>query len=379
MKVCFILEHFYPHIGGGETLFKEYTTRLVEMGCQVKVATSNSGGVTGRAVYDGVEVHHFDWKGLFGHPIPNPKDLHEFVEWADVVHAAILPSAPIALHVATKHRKPCVTTVYEVLGKKWFWIERNIIKAGLFYAFEQFVINRKYRLCHTISLASQKDLEQYGKKKQTIVTIYPGIKKRLLNLAGSAVEGDSSERTFLYYGRPGKTKGIFVLFEAIKAAAKDLPADVKFVFILANDPLKDKKRLLRLVAENRLTARIRIVDPLPEDELIQAIQKAYCVIVPSITEGFGYTAAESCSLGKPIIASDGGSLPEVVSGAALFFENRNSEDLAAKISLAARGEFQHLAKKVFDWETSTQQLLRIYEELLRQSDKGSEQALAQQT
>jgi glycosyltransferase involved in cell wall biosynthesis len=377
MKVCFILEHFYPHIGGGETMFKEYTTRLVEMGCEVKVATSNSGGVTGKAFYEGVEVHHFPWRGLYGHPIPNPKDLHEFVEWADVVHAAILPSAPVARYVAKKYHKPCVTTVYEVLGKKWFWVEKNLVKALLFYGFEQFVINHKYTLCHTISLASQRDLETYSKRRQTIVTIYPGIKKKLLNLTSGARAGEASQKSFLYYGRPGKTKGIFVLFDAIKAIAGELPADVKFQFILANDPIKDKQRLLHLVEEHQLTERIQILDSLPEDELIAAIQRAYCVIVPSITEGFGYTAAESCSLGKRIIASDGGSLPEVVSGEALFFQNRNSRDLAEKIRLAVKGDFQFFTKRVFDWENSTKQLLGIYEDLLRQSGKQSARALAQ--
>jgi glycosyltransferase involved in cell wall biosynthesis len=376
MKVCFILQHFYPHIGGGETMFKEYTTRLVEMGCEVKVATSNSGGVTGKAFYDGVEVHHFNWKGAFGHPIPNPKDLRDFVEWADVVHAAVLPAAPVALYVARQFHKPCVVTVYEVLGKKWFWIEQNPVKASLFYGFEQFVINRRYALCHTISFATQRDLEYYTRRRQNIVTIYPGIKKKLMNLATSGVESDAS-KTFLYYGRPGKTKGIFVLFDAIKRLDKDLPVDFQFLFILANDPVKDRQRLLKLVEKNCLTRRIHLRDPMPEDELIAAIKKAYCVIVPSITEGFGYTAAETCSLGKPIIASDGGSLPEVVSGEALFFQNRNSKDLAAKILSASRGEFEHIEKKIFDWQISAKQLLDIYEELLRQSKQESKQVFIQ--
>src|ERR1044072_5201256 len=91
MKVCFILEHFYPHIGGGETMFKEYTSRLVKLGCEVKVATSNSGGVTGQVFYYNVAVTLFPWPSFFGRPIPRSKELYEFVKWADVVHAAILP------------------------------------------------------------------------------------------------------------------------------------------------------------------------------------------------------------------------------------------------------------------------------------------------
>jgi glycosyltransferase involved in cell wall biosynthesis len=377
MRICFVLEHFYPYIGGAETMFKEYTTRLVELGCEVKVATSNSGGVTGRAVYDGVEVHHFPWKGFFGHPIPKPKDIHEFASWADIIHGATFPAAPVALRVARKFGKPCVVTVYEVWGRKWFWIEKNYLKASLYYAFEQFVINRNYSLCHVISHATERDLRKYGKKDQPVVTIYPGLKSKLLGEMPTVTQANKDQKTFLFYGRPGKSKGLFVLFEAIKAVAGSLPAEFNFVFILANNPLQDKTRLIRLVEQHRLSHRVRILDPLPEDELVAAIQAAYCVIVPSITEGFGYTAAESCGLGRPVLASNGGSLPEVVSGQALFFENRNSADLAQKIRLASEGKFEQIPRKTFNWQESTQKLLGIYEKLIRQHGKASTEIITE--
>ena len=360
-------------------MFKEYTTRLVELGCEVKVATSNSGGITGRVVYDGVEVHHFPWRGFFGHPIPNPKDVYEFASWADIIHGATFPAAPVALQVARKFSKPCVVTVYEVWGRKWFWIEKNFLKAALFYAFEQFVINKNYSLCHVISHATERDLRRYGRKNQSVVTIYPGLKSKLLSEVVIVKEADKGQKIFLFYGRPGKSKGLFVLFEAIKAIATSLPAEFNFVFILANNPIKDKTKLIKLVEQHHLTDRVRILDPLPEEELFAAIQEAYCVIVPSITEGFGYTAAESCGLGKPVLASDGGSLPEVVSGQALFFQNRNSADLAQKILRASEGKFEQIPRKIFDWQESTQKLLGIYENLIHQHGKASTQVITENT
>jgi hypothetical protein len=71
LKICFITEHFPPHIGGVEMMFKAYSSRLVKAGCEVKVLTSNSGGVMGESIEDGVEIHHFDWRSIFGHPLPN--------------------------------------------------------------------------------------------------------------------------------------------------------------------------------------------------------------------------------------------------------------------------------------------------------------------
>jgi glycosyltransferase involved in cell wall biosynthesis len=136
------------------------------------------------------------------------------------------------------------------------------------------------------------------------------------------------------------------------------------VFVLSDDPLSEKNRLKRMVEQDGLTGRVVIRDSLPPERLIEAIRDSFCVIVPSITEGFGFSAAETCALGKPIIASDGGSLPEAVSGKVLFFQNRDSEDLAQKIVLATKGEFAIVADKRFDWQESTQQLLAAYEGLL---------------
>jgi glycosyltransferase involved in cell wall biosynthesis len=366
MKVCFILEHFYPHIGGGETMFKEYTSRLVKLGCEVKVATSNSGGVTGKAIYDDVEVQHFPWPGFFGHPIARPRDLYPFVEWADMVHAAILPSAPIALYVANKFNKPCVTTVYEVLGKKWWWVEKNPVKTALFFLFEQFVINRPYTLCHTISQASERDLQTYALRNQKIMTVYPGIKKLIEDYTAEHPQNalNHGSKTFLYYGRPGKTKGVLVLLEAIKKLEGKLPPGFNFRFILANNPPQDKRRAVRMIEQLGSKQRIQLDAPMPDAELIRAIRSSYCVIIPSITEGFGYSTAESCALGMPVIVSDGGSLPEVASGPTLFFTNRDSDDLAQKILLAAEGKFTNIPPRIFTWDDSTRKLLKLYETLL---------------
>ena len=372
MKVCFVLENFYPHIGGAETLFKEYTAGLAKAGCEVKVVTSNSGGVNGKVFYDGVEVNHFPWRGFFGHPVPNPKDLREFVEWSDVVHTATLTAAPVALSVAKKLHKPCLVTVFEVWGHKWLWIEKNFLKSTLYRLFERYVITRDYSFYHAISESTQKDLVNFGVEQQLVTAIYPGINKErglrdengvLSDHSQGAMSSKDANKTFLYFGRPGKPKGIFVLLEAIRALKNQLPKEFGFVYIVSNNPLSEKNRLRRLVKKYGLEDIIAVKDPLPEEDLVAAIRTAYCVIVPSITEGFGLSAAESCLLGKPVIVSDAGSLPEVVFGKVLFFENRNSRDLADKILLATEDKFNFIPEKTFDWNTSTKRLLSVYEAL----------------
>ena len=54
------------------------------------------------------------------------------------------------------------------------------------------------------------------------------------------------------------------------------------------------------------------MDSQPFPELIKKILNSAVVVVPSLTEGFGFTAAESSALGKPVLATSAGSLPEVI-------------------------------------------------------------------
>jgi glycosyltransferase involved in cell wall biosynthesis len=178
LKICFIAEHFPPHLGGGEKMFKEYSARLAQMGCEVKVITSNSGGLTGRFIEDGAEIHRFPWKSFFGHPVPRKGDLQEFVAWSDIVHTGTYTAAPAAFAVAEKHHKPCIITVFEALREKWFWVEKNKLKAALFYVFEQYIVKKKYAFYQAISYATEKDLLACKINKDSISVIHLGVEKR---------------------------------------------------------------------------------------------------------------------------------------------------------------------------------------------------------
>ncbi|MDR2190757.1 MAG: glycosyltransferase [Candidatus Peribacteria bacterium] len=44
------------------------------------------------------------------------------------------------------------------------------------------------------------------------------------------------------------------------------------------------------------------------------------VIVPSLVEGFGFSAAETCALGQQLVTTNAAALTEVVSGKVNFAE-----------------------------------------------------------
>jgi len=54
-------------------------------------------------------------------------------------------------------------------------------------------------------------------------------------------------------------------------------------------------------------------------------------VMPSFEEGFGLPVLEAMASGIPVIASDGGALPEIVGNAGLIFHCSDSQSLSQAI------------------------------------------------
>ncbi|PIY86081.1 MAG: hypothetical protein COY75_09970, partial [Nitrospirae bacterium CG_4_10_14_0_8_um_filter_41_23] len=57
INVCFIIEYYPPHIGGGETFFKTLAEGLVEHGHQCDVITCRLPGAEKYEVKNGVRIY----------------------------------------------------------------------------------------------------------------------------------------------------------------------------------------------------------------------------------------------------------------------------------------------------------------------------------
>lgn len=382
MKVCLVVGHFFPHIGGVEKLFLDFAKGIQNAGHEVRVITSNSGGVTGRNEFEGIDTYYYPWKIFCGHPIPRIRDLEEHIKWADMVHTTTFTVANPTRKIAKKLKKPVVVTIHEVLGNKWFWVEKNPLKALIFKLYEKQVCCKNYDFIHVDSEATKKDYIKYYGNRENIECIYLSVDGDVKQLAQTSSFNvynyfniDCKNKIVLYFGRPGQSKGIFVYLEALHILKEKYDItklkDVQFCFLLANDPLKQKLKFLKGIKKYELEEIVKVQDSVKRRDLFKCINDAEMVVVPSITEGFGLCAAETCVLEKKIVYSDGGSLPEVVSGRCLGFENRNSEDLADKLYNALIKEeiFNNIPKKEFTLEMMITRLLEVYDTLLKGIDK----------
>lgn len=100
---------------------------------------------------------------------------------------------------------------------------------------------------------------------------------------------------------------------------------------------------------------------------------ARVLVLPSLDEGFGLTALEAMSAGVPVVASNRGSLPEVVGNAGTLVDPADIEGLAAAIErtvfdtdVAAHAGAAGLARaRGFRWDASVITLRRAYSDALR--------------
>jgi len=129
----------------------------------------------------------------------------------------------------------------------------------------------------------------------------------------------------LYFGRIIEEKGVDRLIEA----AELLP-DIPFK-IVGDGP--DYQPLQQVVRDRGLT-NVEFLGPKWGNELFPILDSARAVVVPSIWhENFPYVINQAFSIGKPVIGSDRGGIPELVDNGVrgLIFDPNNVAELAACI------------------------------------------------
>ncbi|MCI9635490.1 MAG: glycosyltransferase family 4 protein [Hungatella sp.] len=133
----------------------------------------------------------------------------------------------------------------------------------------------------------------------------------------------------LYFGRITEEKGVSIV---VKAYEK-LPDH--YVKIMGDDSTEEAVRLKNYVREKNIK-NIEFVGFKSGGELEEIIKKARFTLIPSIWyDNLPNTALESFQYSKPVIASDIGSLPELVIDGfnGYLFEAGNSKELIEKITL----------------------------------------------
>jgi glycosyltransferase involved in cell wall biosynthesis len=157
-----------------------------------------------------------------------------------------------------------------------------------------------------------------------------GFPPRVVNVVRNFTDhhsGDANPGSYgIYVGRLSSEKGVDVLLEALK---------------LAGDPpfriVGDGPMMLSLqdLAQRRHLSNTRFLGQLASDDVAQQLRDSRFLALPSLwDENAPLAALEALAAGRPLLITEGGGLPELVtSGEGLSCRRGDAQDLAEKISL----------------------------------------------
>ena len=181
----------------------------------------------------------------------------------------------------------------------------------------------------------------------------------------------------LYFGRLDVFhKGIDTLLEAIAILAKRRPGvELRIAGRGAAD------RISALVEKSQLGSNVRVLGAVSDAERDELFSTAAIQIMPSRFEGFGLAAAEAMAAGVPLIATNVGSLPEVVDpprGGRLVPASDPAalataiENLLADANARERlSESARASARRFDWDTVAEAHLRFLRNIAMGPASGS--------
>lgn len=170
--------------------------------------------------------------------------------------------------------------------------------------------------------------------KKQLISIYPGFDQKINVIPHGVLafykewEDDNirqDDATVLFFGRINKYKGLDVLIQAEPFVSKEIP-QVKFVIAGRGDEIIKYKDELNQKKQFVLLDRY-----IPNAEVAPLFQKASVVVLPYVEASQSGVIPIAYCLGRPVIATSVGSIPEVVEeGKTGFIVPPNNPELLAK-------------------------------------------------
>jgi D-inositol-3-phosphate glycosyltransferase len=343
-RILFVLEFFDPHIGGVETLFLELTKGLADSGWKPTVVTSRLPGTKKTESFAGIQINRVSCppflRRYFFTVLSLPRVIREAFA-CDIIHTTTYNAALPAWIASVFTRRPAIVTVHEVFAKQWNTLRGlNFFLGFGFRFFEWFVLRLPF---HRYVCDSKFTMNRFNALFRSKVSksqvVYPSFdhsfwdrRKYVPKDLHREMDIPNDRFIFLYFGRPGISKGLEYLIEAAPCLEQ---VNAHLVMILSQDPATQFHRLMKTIKRKRLNHRITVAPPLPRQELPAYLLGADCIVLPSVSEGFGYSALEAVTLGCRVITTGGHSVEEILPQATELVPARDATSLAAKMTEVA--------------------------------------------
>lgn len=297
--------------------------------------------------------------------------------WREHIDLMHFPHFNVPLYT----RVPFLVTIHDLILSR-FPTERATTLGPVLYALKhrayQFVISRAVRrACRVLSVSEttkQEVVEEFGLDPSHVAVTLLGVDhERWQQLAPATVlpRWGINRPYLLFVGNAYPHKNLDRLLAAFRRV-REAGHDWQLVLVGRDDYFF---RRLRAEAERlNLLQHHAVLFPgfVTDAELARLYHDSLAYVFPSLAEGFGLPPLEAMAAGAVVASSSATSLPEVLGGAALYFDPRSVPDMAAVIERigtdeALRQELRTRARERilrYDWKVMVQQTLTAYRSCL---------------
>ncbi len=359
MKILFVLENYYPHIGGVETLFKNLAEALSKQNHEVVVLTTLKNAKDSRIEQlDNITVYRKKYFNRYFFTFFAFFAAFRLSKSCDLIHTTSYNAALPAWLAGKLRGKKVIITFHEVWGDLWFDLPfMSKFGARLHYLFEQMLLKLHFFKFVAVSNFTHQALIDNGVDKAHTTMIYNGIDYAEFN---HHIHKQSSDKfLFTYFGRLGVSKGIEIYLFAIKELIS-IAHEASFQLIIPEQPVSFLKEIYAIIDQLNIRDRLIIKHNLPIEELKKEIARSSAILIPSYSEGFCFAAVETMAIGTPIISSGKGALTEVIGGKFLELKSLDAVALAQSMQKAIKGDWNQKPLRKFKLEETLDNYLSLY-------------------
>ena len=328
MKICVVVPWFpslnVDTLESRQGLFAyRQLTKLAQRGNQFKVISIRWRGQPGyEVVADNMEVHRISPLFIFPwirYPVPRLLALSRRIKevcrsWKpDLLifgHIIYLTALPI-FWLKRRLGLPIIVTTDALPGISWFYGHKLVDFVG--YLYSRFIIRRLFKLADGIQLMTFqliKDTMKMNIEPDKIFSCPTGVDAELFKpgdgchpLKETLAIGEG-DKVILYVGRLDLVKGVSYLLEAAKKVSN--AQDIKILIVGEGGLRREYEKLAGPLYP-------RVVFTGWRDDVPQLMRASDIFVLPSLSEGTANVVVEAGASGLPVIATEVGEIPRIIS------------------------------------------------------------------
>lgn len=196
------------------------------------------------------------------------------------------------------------------------------------------------------------------------------LPENVLEASENRVGGLRKKGTVLFVGHVLKTKGVYELVRS----CVNVP-EVKQLLIAGPYSDEIQKELQTIAAEREDGKWLCFLGEIAREQVFEYYRKCTVFALPSYTEGFPYVVLEAMAFGCPIIASDVGAIPQLITPkTGILIPAKDEKQLTKAIDILVNNEFKSSelgdnAKQEVILHYSTNMVMKQYEQVWLQTCK----------